>query len=265
MGALLSRIYRRFFWSSYDNIGRLVVLNALWFAMFPVVTYVWFRLIPLAGFARLVSTLLVALLTHSFASSGVFAAAARIVRREPTTIRQFFGDGRRYYARTLVLSVVFGFVFYLLFLSIRFYGRIEVGHGVLGFFLAGIQIWILAFCVLMQVYLWPILFTKDWELRRVIKWSAILVVLQPGLTVLLFLQVFGLFVLLCITGVGIAVLASSLVSLFLATTLREVLREMDAKWTPKKKPTSWKEIFAEQEEAEEDNRTLGDILRPWDS
>jgi hypothetical protein len=242
----------------------MIALNALWFAIFPVPTFLCFRLLPLADATRIAVTLLIGLLTYSYAGAGVFALTARLARREEIRLKQFFSEGWRYLPRMLALSLVFGFVFFLLFQSVRFYGAIKVGGGVLGFFLAGIQIWLWAFCLLMQVYLLPLLFGRDWGLRQAIKWSAMLVVLRPGFTVLMFLQALGLSVILAVTGIGLVVLLYSCLSLFLSITLREVLREIEVKWTPKRKPTSWLEIFTDEDEDEEDKRTLGEILRPWD-
>ena len=324
MGHLLQRIYRKFFWRTYDNIGRLIAINAIWFAIFVIPTLVCFRLVPFKG-AGIAATVLVGLLTHSFAGSGVYALTARLARREEIRVGQFIGEARRFFLRMLALSVIFGAIFFLLYMSINFYvggtgggsasvgststaggggpasigstsgavsagpasigstsGAVSagpasvgstsgaVGHpssphlGVLGFFLAGIQIWILAFCILMQIYLMPLLFVRNWGLGKTIKWSAMLVVLRPGLTVLLFLQAFAIGVLLAITGVGIVVLIYCALSLFLNVALLETQKEMDEKWTPKQKPTSWKEIMAEQEKDADERRTLGDILRPWD-
>jgi hypothetical protein len=158
---------------------------------------------------------------------------------------------------------------------VRFYAGFL---GIAGFFLAGIQIWILAFCLLMQAYLLPLVFVRGWGIRRAIKWSAILVVLRPGLSVLLFIQASALFALLTLTGIGLVFLAYSLVSLFLCTALRETLRDLEARWSPSAawgprapgaRPASWKEIFAEddqaaEEEDEEEKRTLKNIFRPWD-
>ena len=277
MGHLLSRIYRRFLWQAYDNIGGLIAINAIWFGLFAVPTVLCFRFAPVAPSARLPATMLVGLLAYALAGSGIFAHTAKIARREEPSVRHFFRDGRRFYLRTLGLSAIFAAVYLLLFHSIRFYGALKAGGGVLGYFLAGVQIWILVFCLLMQVYLLPLLFIKNWGIKQAIKWSAMLVVLRPGLTVLVFLQVFGLCLVLTITGIGIVLVVYSFGALFLSICLQEVLREMemDAARTPGKRPTSWKEIFAERdartehgqrqkEEDEEDRRSLKDILRPWD-
>jgi uncharacterized membrane protein YesL len=272
MGHLLSRIYRRFLWQAYDNIGGLIAINAIWFGLFAVPTVLCFRFAPLAPPARLVATILVGLLTYALAGSGVFAHAAKIARRKDPSVKRFFRDGRRFYLRTLGLSAIFAVACALLFHSIRFYGALRVGGGVFGYFLAGVQIWILAFCLVMQVYLLPLLFLKNWGIKQTIKWSAMLVVLRPGLTALVFLQVFGISLVLAVTGIGIVLLVYSFGALFLSICLQEVLRQMEATRTPKQRPTSWKEIFAERDqhgqqekEEEEDQRSLKDILRPWDA
>jgi uncharacterized membrane protein YesL len=283
MGHLLSRIYRRFLWQAYDNIGGLIAVNAIWFGLFAVPTVLCFRFAPLAPPARLAATTLVGLLTYALGGSGVFAHVAKIARREEPAVRHFFRDGRRFYIRTLGLTAIFAAAYLLLFHSIRFYGALKAGGGVLGYFLAGVQIWILAFCLVMQVYLLPLLFIKNWGIKQTIKWSALLVVLRPGLALLVFLQVFGISLVLAITGIGIVLLVYSFGALFLSICLQEVLRQMEARRTPKQRPTSWKEIFAERDrrggrdqgggqqegdgeggEEEEDQRSLKDILRPWD-
>ena len=118
----------------------------------------------------------------------------------------------------------------------------------------------------MQVYLLPLLVGKNWDLKPVLKWSTLLIILKPGFTILLFLQALAIFILITITGVGAVLLLMSIISIFLNTALRETLREMDTTMKPKKKPTSWKEIFAEREkEEEEEKRTLKDLFRPWDT
>jgi uncharacterized membrane protein YesL len=118
----------------------------------------------------------------------------------------------------------------------------------------------------MQVYLFPLLVTRNWGIKRTIRWSAVLVVLKPGLTILMFLQALAVFLLVGITGIGVVVLLMSLTSIFLNTTLRETLREIEETTEPKKKPTSWKEIFEERDrKKEEETRTFKDLLRPWDN
>jgi uncharacterized membrane protein YesL len=284
----LSRIYRRFLWQAYDNIGALIAINAIWFGIFAVPTVLCFRFTPLGPGLRLAATVVVGLLTYAVAASGVFAQVARIARREEPSVRGFFREGRPFYFRALGLSAIFTAAYLLLYHSIRFYGSLKVGHGVLGYFLAGIQIWILAFLLLMQVYLLPLLFLKGWGIRQVLKWSAMLVVLRPGFTALVFLQVFGLGVVLSVTGIGIVLLVYSFGALFLNIAVRQMLRSLEPPRKPVegKRPTSWKEILGERagaagadgvggrpgsegravedEEEKEDQRSLRDILRPWD-
>lgn len=265
-GPLLSRIYKKTFWNTYDHIGQLIILNLLWFLIFPLPTFLVFRYIPLTGYAQISFTFLVGLLTHSFATSGVFALTARLADYRDVGVGDFFRAARSFYLRTLLLSLLFGGIFFLLTYSIRFYTSVKLGFGIIGFFLAGIQIWIGAFALLMQTYLLPLLFTKNWALKPVLKWSAMLVVLRPGFTILLFLQALAIFILISVTGVGVVLLLMGITSIFLNTALRETLRDMDRTTEPKKKPTSWKEIFAERErDEEEEKRTLKDIFRPWES
>ena len=68
-----------------------------------------------------------------------------------------------------------------------------------------------------------------------------------------------------VTGVGTVLLLLSVVSMFLNTALRETLRDMDTTMKPRRKPTSWKEIFEEQDKEEEEKRTVKDLFRPWEN
>jgi uncharacterized membrane protein YesL len=266
LAPLITRIYKKSFWNTYDNIGQLVLLNLIWFLIFPLPTFIAFRYLPLAAYPRIGLTVVVGLITYSYATSGVFALTARLVDYREINLRRFPVEARTYFPRMLGLGLIFGAVFFVLFQSTRFYLGLRVAGGVMGFFLAGVQMWIAAFCILMQVYLFPLLVTRDWGVRRTLKWSAMLVVLKPGLTVLMLLQALAIFLLVGITGVGVVVLLMSLTSVFLNTTLRETLREIEETTEPKKKPTSWKEIFEERDrKKEEESRTFKDLLRPWDT
>jgi uncharacterized membrane protein YesL len=266
LGPLITRIYKKSFWNTYDNIGRLILLNLLWFVIFPLPTFLAFRYLPLSPYPRVAVTIVIGLVTHSFAASGVFALAARLVDYREITLRRFIPEARKYFPRMLGLGLIFGAAFFILFESTRFYLHLKAGGGMLGFFLAGIQVWIAAFLLLMQVYLFPLLVTRSWGIRRTLKWSALLVVLKPGLTALMFIQALAIFALIGITGAGVVLLLMSLTAILLNTTLRETLREIDETVEPRRKPTSWKEIFEEEErKKEEDTRTLKDLLRPWDT
>jgi len=245
-------------------LGRLILLNLLWAAFFPVPTYLAFRLLPLGGHLRTGATLLVGILTHSFATTGVAAATADIVSYRKFALKKFFSDGLRLYAPALAVSALSALALYLCYVSITFYLALEGPAGVAGFFLAGVQVWIALFVLAMHVYLLPLLVRKRWGVLKTIKWAAVLVVLRPGLGLLVMLQAIAGAVAVGITIIGGLVILMSLVAVFLNTTLREVLRDLEAGGAPRKKPTSWKEIFEEERSRDEEPRSMKDIFRPWD-
>ena len=266
LAPLITRIYKKSFWNTYDNIGQLILLNLIWFLIFPLPTFLAFRYLPLGAYPRIGLTIVIGLITYSYATSGVFALTARLVDYREIALRRFTAEAQTYFPRMLSLGLIFGTVFFVLFQSTRFYLNLKVAGGIMGFFLAGVQMWIAAFLLLMQVYLFPLLVTRDWGIKRTLRWSAVLVVLKPGLTILMFLQALAIFLLVGVTGIGVVVLLMSLTSVFLNTTLRETLREIEETTEPKRKPTSWKEIFEERDrKKEEESRTFKDLLRPWDN
>ena len=264
MKPLLASIYKKSFWNTYDHIAKLLLVNLLWFVICPLPTFLCFRYVPLTGLGRIAATLLVGITTHSYAAAGVFGLTARLVGYEKVDLSRFFGEAEIFFLRNLTLNLIYGTAFFLLFTGIRFYAGIKIGGGTLGFFLAGWQVCIFALCLLVQVYLLPLLVTKNWGILKTMKWAAIIAVLKPGFTVLVFLQAFGIFAILTVTGVGFVLLALSLTSIFLNTTLRETWKEMEARWKTKKKPTSWKEVFEKRGLEEEEHRVLKDIFKPWD-
>jgi uncharacterized membrane protein YesL len=265
MSPIISTIYKKAFWNTYDHIGRLILLNLLWAGCFPLPTYLAYWLLPLDGPARIGATLLVGMLTHSFATTGVFAATADIVDYRKFTLKQFLRGGVTLYFPALCITLLLGLLYYMLYVSIRFYFALEGPAGILGFFLVGLQVWIGLFVLTMQVYLLPLLVKKRWGVSRTIKWSAILVVLRPGFNLLLLFQVIAAAVIIGITVIGAIVILMSLASVFLNTTLREVLKDLEESREPAKRPTSWKEIFEEERRRDEEPRTMKDILRPWDT
>jgi uncharacterized membrane protein YesL len=265
MASLISTIYKKTFWNTYDHIGRLILLNLLWTAFFPLPTYLVYWLLPAGGQMKVAAAVLVGIVTHSFATTGVFAATADIVDYRVFTLKRFFSGGREFYLRALGITVLSVLVCYLNYVSITFYLALEGPAGILGFFLVGVQVWIVLFVLAMRVYLMPLLVRKKWGVLKTIKWSAILVVLKPGFSLLIMLQVVGAAVIIGITIIGGIVVLMSLVSVFLNTNLREILKDLEASDEPEKKPTSWKEIFEEEKRRDEEPRTMKDILKPWDN
>jgi uncharacterized membrane protein YesL len=265
MPSLISTIYKKAFWNTYDHVGRLLLLNLLWAGCFPLPTYLAYWLLPLDGQAKIGAILLVGMLAHSFATTGVFAATADIVDYRRFTLKQFFARGRALYLRALGINLLSIGVFYLTYVSIRFYLALEGPAGVLGFFLVGVQVWIVLFILTMRIYLIPLLVKKDWGVFKLIKWSAILVVLRPVFSLLLLLQATAAAVIIGITIIGAILILMSLASVFLNTMLREVLKELEASGEPKRRPTSWKEIFEDERAREEEPRSLKDLFHPWNT
>ncbi len=228
-------------------------------------TFLWLKYVPVDISLRIFTTAMIGLLTNAYALAGVFGIVAKITSYEETTWRGFFPLAKRFYLRVLILSLTFGGLITLLIIGIRFYAGWKALGGLPGFILAGWQLTMLVLAVLMQAYMMPLAILKDKGVRETIKWSAILMVLKPGYTVLVLLQAAAIFALVSVTGVGLAILAISLTSVFLNSATRELWSEIEARWKPSRKPTSWKEIFKERQQAEEESRTLKDLFHPWDA
>lgn len=263
-GATLARVYKKSFWNAYDHILTLIFSNLLWFVIFPLPTFLWFRYAHLGIHSRIFTTVIIGLLANAYALSGIFGLTARITRYEKVCLSEFFHEAKEFYLRTLVLSLIYGGVIVTLVIGIRFYAGWKAMGGLPGFVLAGWQLTMLVFVLLLQAYVMPLATLRDEGVWQTIKWSAILTILKPGYTVLIFLQAVALFALVSVTGIGLAVLAMSIVGIFLNSATRELWRQIEEQWKPSRKPTSWKEIFRERQRAQEEERTLRDLFHPWD-
>ncbi len=263
-GTLLSQVYKKTFWNTYDHIANVILSNLIWFMISPLPTFLWFRYMPFASSLQVFSTIVFGLLTNAYAASGIFGLSSRLASYEHASIKDFFSDARRFYWRTLALSLIYGALIGILLIGIHFYLNWKPLGGIPGFVLAGWQIIILALVLLMQTYAMPLASLRHQSVWRTIKWSAILTILRPGYTILVFLQATAIFVLVSITGVGLAMLALALVATFLNTATRELWRDIEAQSKPSRKPTSWREIFEDRQRGDEERRTLKDLLRPWD-
>ncbi len=200
---------------------------------------------------------------YSFSAMALFSTVSSIVGKKPARLKQFFSEGKSLFTRGLVASALTAVLLFACLLSIRFYLNLKGYAAIAGFFAVGLQVWILLFVAAMRIYLVPILATYRWSLWKAIKWSAILVILKPGTSALVLVQAVAFMIIVSATILGAALVAYSLTAVFLTVNLQETMKELEEKWKPKRKPTSWKEIFA-QRQLEEEERSLRDILKPWE-
>lgn len=260
---LLSRVYRRFIWSIYDNIGNLILINLLWFSLLPLPSYLIFRFCPAeSAKLRLWLAVLFILLINPYATGGVFAFTANLVKHRPALIRDFFRFRFKLYWRILVVTSIYMLLITLLVIALRFYSH-TTQLGIMG---KGLAIWQMTMIILILLvcqYSLPLLTLRQTGVRQCLKLSGLLMMLRPGYSVLILIQALAMVFILSITGIGLAVLAVAAASTFLNSATEISIKQLEISNQSKQKPTSWKEIFKKHEDQDQD-RSLRELFRPWE-
>lgn len=254
----MSRLLIRFFWDVYDYIGRLFLLNVFAFILsLPVVT------IPgtVAGLLYVM---------HIISSD-----------REPE-FRHFFYAFRHFYWRTLVVCLLYIIGGFVLLVNVRFYINPPEALANLRFIsamIAGIFFWIFIFLTGSMFFVLPALVKNDLPVKKALKRGLIFMLANPGLTFfgMVFVLVILFVSLLSVVGplffmlVFLAALANSLYDTAQEKVEQMIEKKEEVSVTEERKPSSWHEIKAMEKKQQEKqqkksryNRTLRDILKPWE-
>ncbi len=255
----MGRLFTRFFWDVYDFIGRLVLLNLIAVGLcIPIIT------IPgvIAGLLNYM---------HIISSD-----------REPA-FRDFFQAFRRFYGRTLVLCLIYFGAAIVLVVNVRFYlgsGVIPENLGFIAALLGGIFFWIFVILWCSSFFIFPTLIKNDLPVKQALKKGFILFLANPGIMfaamVLMIivlassmLTVVGPFIFMLVFIAAVANATYDTAMERLEHVVEQQREEKDE--TQEEKPTTWKQIKAQEKKQEEKkrkrsryNRTLRDVLRPWD-
>ncbi|MGQ9603545.1 MAG: hypothetical protein ACUVUU_04985 [bacterium] len=258
---ILSRVYKRFIWSIYDNIGRVILINLFWFLLLPLPAYLIFKFIPVVSFnLRILLATLYTLAINPYATGGVFVFTAKTVRRMPSSLADFFRLPLKLYLRILAVTLIYTIVIALLIYGIRFYSS-SSGLGIIGKGLAIWQVTILLLVFMLGQYSLPLIVLRDIGVKRCFKFSGLLMMLRPSYSVLILIQTVALALILVVTGIGLAVLAMVTIATFLNSATEISIREIERSTQTPTKPTSWKEIFTQANEDED--RSLNELFHPW--
>ena len=203
-------------------------------------------------------------------SAALWAVTARWCDYQEVPVRAFFPALRSYFGRALAVWLVFSLVAFLLSINAYFYGAWLEAVPFLGALVSGLMIWAYLAVALMGMYALPLLVQRDSSVRRVLRNSFLLALDNLFYSLVLVLTV-GLVVALgLVSGAGFFFLGVSLTAVIANTGLREMLRAYRTAGEPpgeRRKPRSWKEVYAEQDRAregsEEETRGWRDLWKPW--
>jgi uncharacterized membrane protein YesL len=276
----LTRTARKSFWNAYDHLGGCVLLNLLWTLLslpwlaltLALIALGWSQMVAGHGlFAVMLAGTGLLQILLSPVSAALWTVTARWSDYRAAPVRDFFPALGRYFGRALVVWLIFSSAAFLLSINVYFYGALLSSVPFIGALVGGLMVWAYLAVTLMGLYALPLLVQQDLSVRLVAR-DSFLLVLDNLLYSLVLVLAIGLVVVLgLVSGAGFFVLAVSLAAVIANTGLRELLRKYQAAGEDpreKRKPRTWKEIYADRErareDAEEETRGWRDLWKPWE-
>lgn len=266
---MFAKMMTGFFWDSYDNLGKLLLANLLWFLCnmpgFLVVYGVMY--IPFNIFWIL---LFVPFILFSVTTIGLYYFTSLLVEQKDIGLKELFTGMKKFGARGLFYSTFFIGCMIILAVNIHFYLNLSPGIRWIGAVLAGFAFWVSLFVSLVCQYLFPLLVRQNLPIKKLLLRSTLLVLDNFWVSIAIILTSLGLFILTALTGVGPILFTMSLVTLWANNALYELLAKYDETpqptLKPGEKPTSWHQILPkEKPKWRHEDRGWKDILRPWDT
>ena len=241
---------RRFLWLFYDHLGGVVLCNLLWSLInipYAFLSYLVLQAGLSAGTWSSVGGIVLALITTFFSPPSliVYWAGASWVRRREVHLKDAWSLLKSQFVRAQILQLILVVASISLMLNAAFYGDFA---GLFGLFLAALMGWLLVATGVIGLYSLPLLVTQDTGVWQTLRQSLLLAVthlggsLKGGVVFLLFLALGA------VSGIGFFCGFFVAWSLWFNTYLRGVLMEYTGE--------SW---------GEEEERSLREIIRPWES
>lgn len=291
---LLRRLTAKFFWDSYDFLGRLILINMILFLFGGLLFFFFYSLgMPIyqaleghrlrQSFLAISFIILSCYVLGGFSFSGIIYFASKIKNESEPVFKDIFIGFKKFGVRSALLGLILALIHITLIVNILFYasGRFfPPQYKFMGIVLAGICFWGIMFVFAITMFSIPFLITQESTILRTLKMSAALVLDNFILT----LYTAGIFVILLFLsiapkGVGIPFFVISFsgilfYSLFDNVVLKYKIKESlnnQNNSTEKKenqKFVSWKDRKVKEEKITEEHdrykRTLRDILKPWE-
>lgn len=240
---------------AYHNVGKLILSNLFWTA-----TFVPFLLVGLE-IRKNLSPLLLLLLAGCFlltspALAGIFVISRKIaIKEHEIEMRDFFAGMKDHWKKSLVLSLICVIIPLVAGSSLMFYGQLARTSS-LSVILWIINIWILIFFFLAQVYFFPLMIGQKMGIIQILRTSFLLALNNVGFTFLVL--IFGLAILFLSSITGVIFLAGvSMIALLQSNAFIEVAKRYTGEEIRKE---------VKREEGGQ-KKTLRDVIRnlffPW--
>ena len=276
---MLSRAIKMAFWVTYDHLGKLILANLIWAALFlaPMV-------LAVAAFATRDPAIMVTIggplvvlavgVILPVTLAGMAHLAKELIETRDGSLSDFFKGMRLYWRRAAGIGLVYMFAVASLGTSVWFYSA-KLGSSLpwLGYAISALALWCLLFVVLMAMLVIPALVQKKGGVFATFKLTALLVMDNPLFCIGLAIQ----FIVLAGFSMIVPVLVflSGAIAMVLASSAYEMLARKYAKKAHDQARETAPEGFRirgvtregaailEDEHDDYLNRGLRDFMFPW--
>ena len=265
---MIGTLWYKFFWGSYDNLGKLVLLNLIISILFAPLILIFFGFPPLIGY-------LLSLITVPIPIAGLFYFVSKVTEETDPILKDFFIGLKKFALKGVLLYLFHTLILIILFYNAKFYlgGKLFSQSGFISMILAGICIWAGFYSIMLAIYTVPILVNQNISFKKLFIRANIMFLSKPFFAIAVLLNLLFLSLIVYFTKfVGFFIFFISFSAVMMNSayqTVMEYYEELEAAEKAKKegveKPKSWKEI-KEQEVAKKKkrHRSLREILKPWE-
>ncbi len=232
---IIGEVIKKSFVNAYDNLGMVLVGSAIWFALsiLPaalVLYLVNFFIANLSVMTILLAVILGlgALILIGPATAGVvYLFKIIIVDEDNAEVRDYLVGFKQFFkqsAGVFLLDILIGAV---LVADIVLAFRAGTEASKIFLVMAVIIFYMILFWAMMQLYLFPLLVTQNIGTIEIFKKSALLVVDNPGFTIVLGLVLLVLIAIFVVTTVGVLILLAGTVAVFECNALKALIARYD--------------------------------------
>lgn len=217
MWTVIKRSFKQF----YEHLFLLVLVNIIWFVLVSLSIFV--------GYAGLVANwifpmLIPLILMGPLCLSGL-NFSWKAYKTRGVNFKYIFTGIKKYFKRGL-LAFLFSIIVYLI-LMVDFYFFFQRGtDSLLMVIISVIFMYLIIFFSMFQLFFWGLLTIQQGEnIKKIIKRSFLLVLHNPGFSILWLLVIIIIGVLLTLTGVGMAVAFMSVMALMILNGVELILEQ----------------------------------------
>ena len=239
---LFGQVIKNWFWDSYDNLGRLILYNLLWFvislpfyAVYAVLIFIFGPVVLqlfntensfiFLAYVLFLPVFITVLINSSPATAALFYMTGQMVAQKSSEFKEFFIALKKYFLKSFLLALILAGVTLVLFIDFLFFSSEFLEINWVRFLGVGISFWMIVFWALMQVYLLPFFVSRNESVLQTLKYAALLVLVNPLRTFFTLIFLMIIIVVSLISAAGVVFLMMGLTSIMQHNLFVEVIRK----------------------------------------